>query len=62
MIEWVKKFIPMSLGLQIQNLSFWQLTKSVEVYLTAETGQFQQLIWFTRMTLAAKSVSMCKFK
>ena len=55
MIEWVKFFISVSLGLQYQKIpAFRQLTKSVEVYLTAETGQFRQLIWFARMTLAAK--------
>ena len=61
MIEWVKIFISVSLGLQYQKIpAFRQLTKSVEVYLTAETGQFRQLIWFARMTLAAENISMCK--
>ena len=46
------------MAFKIQNLSFRQSTKSVEVYLTAETGQFRQLIWFARMTLTAESVSM----
>ena len=50
------------MAFKIQNLSFRQLTKSVEVYLTAETGQFHQLIWFARMILVAENVSMCKFK
>jgi len=61
-IEWVKKFISVSLAFKIQNLSFRQLTKSVEVYLTAGTGQFRKLRWFARMTLAAENVSMCKNK
>jgi hypothetical protein len=46
------------MAFKIQNLSFRQLTKSVEVYLTAETGQFRQLIWSARMTLTAENVSM----
>ena len=46
------------MAFKIQNLSFRQSTKSVEVYLIAETGQFRQLIWFARMTLTAESVSM----
>ena len=50
------------MAFKIQNLSFRQLTKSVEVFLTAETGQFHQLIWFARMILVAENVSMCKFK
>ena len=50
------------MAFKIQNLSFQQLTKSMEVYLTAETGQFHQLIWFARMILVAENVSMCKFK
>ena len=48
------------MAFKIQNLSFWLLTKYVKVYLSAETGQFRQLIWFARMTLAAENVSMCK--
>jgi hypothetical protein len=45
------------MAFKIQNLSFQQLTKSAEVYLTAETGQFHQLIWFARMILVAENVS-----
>ena len=62
MKEWVKIFISVSHGLQNSKSQLRQLTESVEVYLIAETGQFRQLIWFARMTLAAENVSMCKNK
>ena len=50
------------MAFKIQNLSFWLLTKYVRVYLSAETGQFWQLIWFARMNLAAENVSMSNLK
>ena len=57
-----KKLFLRVLGFKIQNLNFRQLVKSVEVYLTAETGQFRQLKWSTQMILAVESVSICQFK
>ena len=57
-----KKLFLRVLGFKIQNLNFQKLVKSVEVYLTAETGQFRQLKWSTQMILAVESVSICQFK
>ena len=53
-IEWVQFYLP---------CESWPSKFKISAFgnqLSAETGQFRQLIWFSRMTLAAENISMCK--